>query len=251
MGRSTARLLVGVLFALLILFALGLAVTAMYRVHHHASTQASSTVNPQSYSEFWLWPGVTMPADLEINRLYVLAQAFNRQERFEPYWPSPPHLKKTGEVVLVYRLEKPVAADVLAEHAQLDIAAWELAGNRVRGIQIDFDSGTSSLENYATFLARLRTALDKHFILSVTGLMDWGNARQYDMQAMSATVDEIVFQTYQGTATLPGYETYLKKIIALKIPFKIGVISGGEFSSRASDQLAGQSGFLGFVVFLR
>ncbi len=245
MGRSTARVLVGLLFVL------GIVGAGTYRAYHHDSTQASSTVNPQSCAEFWWWPGVTIPADLAIKRLYVLAQAFNRQEQFEPYWPSPPRLKKTGEVVLVYRLEKPLAADVLAEHAQLDIAAWELAGNRVRGIQIDFDSGTSALENYASFLAQLRTALDKRFLLSVTGLMDWGNARQYDMQAMSATVDEIVFQTYQGTTTLPGYEKYLEKIIALKIPFKVGVISGGEFSSDASKQLGRESDFRGFVVFLR
>lgn len=245
MGRSTARVLVGLLFVL------GIVGAGTYRAHHQASTQASSTVNPQSYSEFWWWPGVTIPAGLQINRLYVLAQAFNRQEQFEPYWPSPPRLKKTGEVILVYRLEKPVAADILAAHAQLDIAAWELAGNRVRGIQIDFDSGTSALENYATFLARLRTALDKRFVLSVTGLMDWGNARQYDMQAMSATVDEIVFQTYQGTTTLPGYEKYLEKIIPLRIPFKVGVISGGEFSSDASNRLSRESDFRGFVVFLR
>ncbi|HQQ75659.1 MAG TPA: hypothetical protein PK031_10965, partial [Pseudomonadales bacterium] len=81
MGQSTARVLVGLLFALSIV------VAGIYRSQHHASIQTSSLVNPQDYREFWWWPGVTIPADLQINRLYVLAKAFNRQEQFESYWP--------------------------------------------------------------------------------------------------------------------------------------------------------------------
>src|SRR5262245_7402197 len=79
------------------------------------------------------------------------------------------------------------------------LARWRAAGNKVVGLQIDFDAGTRHLENYAGFLADLRRRLPLDCRLSITGLLDWSsNGDPAGLQALAGTVDEIVLQIYQG-----------------------------------------------------
>ena len=61
-------------------------------------------------------------------------------------------------------------------------------------------------------------------------------------------VDEIVVQTYQGRATIPGYERYLASLERLRLPYRIGLVEGGAW--RAPPGLEAGAGFRGYVVFL-
>lgn len=212
--------------------------------------QRDDRVSAQDHHNFWWWPGVQLPSGLDIHRVYVLSASLNNRGNIVHYRQTPPRLRKIVEVVVVIRLEQLADATTIAKLAGQEVAAWRLAGNNVRGIQIDFDSGTTALDNYTQFLTKLRQELELNLLLSVTGLMDWGNARDYDMQALTATVDEIVFQTYQGKSTLHGYPAYIDKITALGIPFKVGLVSDGQFSAKTAQQLAAEDNFQGYVVFL-
>lgn len=61
-------------------------------------------------------------------------------------------------------------------------------------------------------------------------------------------VDEVVIQTYQGRRTIPGYESYLASLARLPIPYRIGLVQGGEW--RAPAGLNADPEFRGYVVFL-
>jgi len=130
-----------------------------------------------------------------------------------------------------------------------DLARWRDAGNRLVGIQIDFDAGTRHLEGYATFLADLRRRLPADCRLGITGLLDWSShGDPAGLRALAGVVDEVVLQIYQGRHVIPGYEAYLRKLDRLDIPFRIGLLEGGDWDP--PEDLAANPWFKGFVVFL-
>lgn len=154
-----------------------------------------------------------------------------------------------AEVWLVYRVETlDWGPDVLPRITR-DVARWRDAGNRVAGVQIDFDAATRGLEDYAAFLRSLRTSLPHDCRLSITGLMDWSSrADPRGLQSVAGAVDEIVIQTYQGRQTIPGYSAYLEQLDRIDIPFKLGLVQGGEWSPPPA--LPNDPDFRGYVVFL-
>ena len=58
-----------------------------------------------------------------------------------------------------------------------------------------------------------------------------------------------MLQIYRGRHTIPGYERYLDRLDRLRIPFRIGLIQGGEWQS--PDGLEAKPMFRGYVVFLQ
>jgi hypothetical protein len=160
-----------------------------------------------------------------------------------------PHLTKP-EVWMAVRVETldwppQVYAQLLAA-----LARWRAAGNRVVGVQIDFDAATRHLDRYAAFLRHLRTQLPADCKLGVTGLLDWSaNGDPAGLDALAGAVDEAVLQIYQGRRVIPGYQAYLAKLGRMKIPFRIGLLQGGDWQPPPA--LAANRMFRGYVVFLR
>jgi hypothetical protein len=129
------------------------------------------------------------------------------------------------------------------------LARWRAAGNKVVGLQIDFDAGTRHLENYAAFLADLKKRLPTDCRLSITGLLDWSsNGDPAGLAALGGVVDEVVLQIYQGRRVIPGYQGYLAALDRVQIPFRIGLLQGGDWE--VPDRLADNPWFRGYVVFL-
>lgn len=126
---------------------------------------------------------------------------------------------------------------------------WRAAGNPVAGIQVDFDAATLRLGTYVEFLRDMRKRMPPGLRLSATGLMDWSaGAEQDDLASLTGVIDELVVQTYQGRATIAGYDRYLPSLERLDMPFRIGLIEGGEWTAPAN--LAQDPQFKGYVVFL-
>jgi hypothetical protein len=137
-------------------------------------------------------------------------------------------------------------------HRQLAamIARWRSTSNRLVGVQVDFDAETRGLERYAAFLRDMRRRLPEGLKLGTTGLLDWSaNGDPRGLDALAGAIDEAVLQIYQGRRVIPGYETYLARLDRMKIPFRIGLLQGGEW--RAPRALAANPNFQGYVVFLR
>ena len=65
---------------------------------------------------------------------------------------------------------------------------------------------------------------------------------------LAGTVDEVVIQTYQGRATIPGYERYLASLEKLPMPYRVALVEGGEWQAPAG--LAADPEYRGTVVFL-
>ena len=244
MGQETALFLVSRRGLGIGCIALALALLGSCRA------ETARRVDPSDYDAFFLWPGVRPPAAIHQARtVYLLAGELRGGDasRIVPL-RAVPHVRG-AEVWLTLRTERLDWGEGVYRQLDAALARWDAAGNRVVGLQIDFDAATRGLTGYAAFLRELRRRLPARYRLSITGLMDW--SAQGDPAALAqlvGAVDEVVIQTYQGRNTIPGYETYMASLARLPLPFKVGLVEGGEW--RAPTGLAEDSDFRGYVVFL-
>ncbi len=219
-----------------------------------APTRAVSRVDAADYRQFWLWAGVApQPVLHQAQRLYLLQGHISQQGdrvRLQPQG-VPPSTLKVSELWLSYRVatldwQPGVVRDLLRQRA-----AWQARGNRVIGVQIDFDAATPRLADYADFLRQLRRQLPADCQLGITGLLDWSaNGDVATLNSLQGVVDELVVQTYRGRRTVNNYPHYLPALKRLTLPFKIGLVQNGEWQADWQRQFANQPNYRGEVVFL-
>jgi hypothetical protein len=208
-------------------------------------------VDPRKHDAFFLWAGVAPPPFLDRARTIYLLDGEVRaadNRHMIPLRPQAPRIRH-AEVWLTIRLERLDWQDAIYAQILDELGRWERAGNRLVGLQLDFDARTRELDRYAQFLRGLRQRLPSRYRLSATGLMDWSAGGDPAALAdLAGTVDEVVIQTYQGRHTIPGYRQYLKALRKLPIPYRIGLVEGGAWQAPAG--LADDPQFRGYVVFL-
>ncbi|OCW30106.1 DUF3142 domain-containing protein [Pseudomonas aylmerensis] len=221
------------------------------------ASPAFGSVDAGDYDAFWLWSGVApQPVLKQAKTLYILQGQINATRRAPQRGVqliaqgiSVPRLTR-GEVWVVYRAHTLHWPERVYTQLLGQVQRWRDAGNPVVGIQIDFDARTQYLHEYADFLRDLRQRLPADLRLSITGLMDWSsNADPAAIAQLKGVVDEVVVQTYQGRQSIPDYAAYLPRMNRLGLPFKIGLIQGGEWDEPG--YLQGSEWFRGYVVFLR
>lgn len=208
-------------------------------------------VDAAQYDAFWLWAGVKpQPLLQKAKTIYILEGEVRgyQSARLISLRPATPKIQH-AEVWIVYRVETLNWGEDIFKQISRDIDRWRAAGNRVVGVQIDFDAATKGLADYGAFLRNLRSRLPRNAKLGVTGLLDWSSqGDSADLNGLAGTIDEIVLQTYQGRSTIKGYERYLESLGRLDMPYKIGLVQHGEWVAPAS--LTGDPDFKGYVVFL-
>jgi len=221
-----------------------------------ARETVADTVDASKYDAFWLWSGVRPQPVLDHARcVYVLQGQIEAkhddesQVRFIAQGVAVPQ-RQPVEVWLAYRVHTlhwtPREYEILL--AQLH--RWQKAGNNVVGVQIDFDAHTLHLQEYLEFLGQLRQRLPSDYRLGITGLLDWSSrADSSQVNQLRGVVDEVVVQTYQGRHTIENYSAYLPRISQLNMPFKIGLIQGGNWD--APSYISESPWFRGYVVFLQ
>lgn len=216
-----------------------------------ACTREAPPVNAADYDAFWLWAGVKpQPALDSAKTIYILEGEIRAgpNPRISRLRGGTPRVKH-ADVWLVYRVETIEWGPDTARQINADLARWKKAGSRTVGVQIDFDAATRGLQGYAEFLKILSNQLPADTKLGITGLMDWSSrADPGGLKAISGIVDEIVIQTYQNRKTIPGYAAYLQQLDRLDVPYKLGLVQGGEWS--APTALSSDPHFKGYVVFL-
>ncbi|WP_419737165.1 DUF3142 domain-containing protein [Pseudomonas sp. COR18] len=216
--------------------------------------QALAAVDAREHDAFWLWSGVApQPVLAQARSLYVLQGQISRSRqqgvRFIAQGIAIPRLTR-GEVWVVYRAHTLRWPESVYRQLLGQVKRWQQAGNPVVGIQIDFDARTRYLDEYADFLRDLRKRLPTDLRLSITGLMDWSsNADPTAIGQLRGVVDEVVVQTYQGRRSIPDYAAYLPRMNRLGLPFKVGLIQGGEWQEPS--YLKDSEWFRGYVVFLQ
>ncbi len=188
------------------------------------------------YDAFFLWAGVKpQPVLDQAHSLYLLQGQVEAREpvRLVAQRPALPQVPR-AEVWMVVRVETLDWPEAVYGQVLAALARWNAAGNNVVGLQIDFDAGTRHLENYAAFLSDLRRRLPRDCRLGITGLLDWSsNGDPAGLAALAGVVDEIVLQIYQGRRVIPGYAGYLAALDRLPIPFRIGLLQGGDWEAPA------------------
>jgi hypothetical protein len=215
-------------------------------------TPAEHRVDPRDYRSFFLWGGVRPPPYLSrADSIYLLWGELRRGDpgRIVVLRPDPP--RDPGPALwLVVRAERLDWDEPAYRQLTAEAERWKRAGNPLAGVQIDFDAATLRLGAYAAFLRGLRGRLPRGLRLSATGLMDWSaGAPSGDLAELAGVLDEVVIQTYQGRATIPGYRRYLPSLARLRIRYRIGLIENGEWTPPA--RLARDPHFKGYVVFLQ
>ncbi|KVC35266.1 hypothetical protein WS58_26100 [Burkholderia pseudomultivorans] len=221
----------------------------------YAQLAPAGTVDPAQYDAFWLWAGVRPQAVVHGARtVYVLQGQIEASPQDDAQVrilaqgtalpPSP-----NARVWLVYRAHTLRWTPRITQIMLAQLARWRASGRTITGIQIDFDARTRHLQDYLTFLQQLRTTLPDDCRLSITGLLDWSSRIDTDqVNQLRGIVDEVVVQTYQGRSTIPDYAAYLPRVARLELPFRIGLVAGGEWD--APRYLAANPWFRGYVVFL-
>jgi len=218
---------------------------------HADQPVAQPRVDPALHDQFFLWAGVPPPPVVANARvLYILGGEIRRggPVRLVDMRAGVPHVPRSA-VWLTVRTERLDwdAGTWRAINAML--ARWHAAGNRIEGLQIDFDAATAGLEGYRAFLDKARRRLPPGERLSITGLLDWSaNGDPAALAALAGVVDEVVIQTYQARRTIPGYAAYFRHIDRLPIPHKIALVEGGEWTPPPA--LARDRRFGGYVIFL-
>lgn len=220
-----------------------------------SSPMTWAAVGGREHDAFWLWSGVaTQPVLDQAKTLYVLQGQISTTRRDR----QTPALIAQGmsvrrlpqqEVWIVYRAHTLRWPDPVYKQLLGQVQRWRDAGTAVAGVQIDFDARTRYLQDYVVFLKDLRQRLPSDLKLSITGLMDWSsNADAQTIGELKGVVDEVVVQTYQGRHSIPDYAAYLPRISRMGLPFRIGLVQGGEWE--APGYLQDSPWFRGYVVFL-
>ncbi len=216
---------------------------------------ADERVRAADYDAYWLWAGVKGRPEVDSARTIYLLQG-----EIGPAGPNgAARLKAQGGAApgphaptlwLAYRVRSLAWGPEIAAAISHRLSLWRAEPGRVIGVQIDFDAATHGLQGYVAFLRALRQALPADCAISVTGLMDWASqATPEDLDELSGTADEIIFQTYRGRETVGNIDAYVAKLGRLRIPFRLGLAEGAAWSPPAA--LAFNPRFQGYVVFLR
>ena len=208
-------------------------------------------VDPAAYDQFFLWAGVPSPrAVARASELYILGGEIRRggAARLIDMRAGVPHVRR-AKVWLTIRTER-LDWDAATWNAVRGmLARWRTAGNRLEGLQIDFDAATPGLTRYRAFLEAVRRELPQGARLSITGLLDWSaNGDPAELARLAGLVDEVVIQTSQGRTTIPGYAAWFGHIDTLPLRHKIALVEGGEWTPPPA--LALDRRFAGYVVFL-
>lgn len=220
---------------------------------HSQPSAPMHMVDPAHYDSFFLWAGVKPPKVLNhAKSVYLLAGELRKDDASHiiPLRATPRTQGKSNvSLWLTIRAERLDWSEGAYQQLFNQMQNWDVAGNDLVGLQIDFDAATLKLGDYAEFLKHLRQRLPKRYKLSVTGLMDWGSGDGPEgLRRISASVDEVVIQTYQGRVTVPDYANYLEKLSRLNVPFRLALVEGGEWQEPAA--LGDNPEFLGYVIFL-
>jgi hypothetical protein len=141
----------------------------------------SAEDRPTWRTGYWYWSDRTDPADLPgdpIDSLYVHAGNIHSDQRgWFAYARLPDRLPPAREYWVVFRYDRQslpdlAAAPLVARETARLIAAARRNGVSIFGLQLDIDSPTSALGQYAAFLREVKKDLPG-VPVSITALLDW------------------------------------------------------------------------------
>lgn len=200
--------------------------------------------NPDT--SYWVWRDNDMnyiPSDKQPT-LYLYQGNLLTDWHYQPLGVTPMPLDH-DEIALVLRLYELVETTQVAELFQELTKRWARSGVAVNELQIDYDSPSSKLPEYASWLKGLNELVEEK--LSVTGLTThiWDNPT--GLIAVSAEVDYLALQLYQGYLPHPQFNHAIKWLSKSNIAHKLGITQATEFASVAQSCIAPCEGLIVFL----
>jgi hypothetical protein len=168
------------------------------------ATSLSSQQPPAKFSlGFWHWGGSVGATwtGQPVDALYVkVGSITSYRDKWHAFGEWPRELPAAHEYWIVYRHEHqgvpdPEAVREIAADVNRLLGQSLKRGIRVNGIQLDIDSPTGALPEYAAFLRDLRKQLPQGLQISITALLDWFRNGTAVGQVIRE-VDEFVPQFY-------------------------------------------------------
>lgn len=154
---------------------------------------------------FWVWEGLTAsaPQGHPIDDLYVhtgdIQLDLDRKWIVSGFWPSN-GIPTAREYWAVFRFDRQDVPDITtAPKFAQRVKELFATKNQIKivGVQLDIDSPTGRLTEYAAYLAEVEKSLPKDMRLSITALLDWFRDGT-NVDAVIAQVDEFVPQFYDA-----------------------------------------------------
>jgi len=202
---------------------------------------------------YWLWAGHKIKSH-HANTILYLHQGFVRSVRnnSRAFYRRgfSPHKTPARALFIVIRMEKLLQDKQYVLALVRLIKQWEKHGNKVEGLQLDFDSATAKLLTYSRYLQFVHRILPKEYKLSITGLGDWlSNGKRQHLVAINSAVDEVVFQLYQHKTADSNILPYLSKLQLNGLAFKLGLVQRGQYNKNDLLKLKRLPNYKGTVIF--
>ncbi|MCG8591320.1 MAG: DUF3142 domain-containing protein [Proteobacteria bacterium] len=209
---------------------------------------------PPPYESYWLWAGVPdsrLPGRGAVS-VHVGAVAWHGETLWFQAEGAGPRAFPGRSVTVVFRLNGLPPAHELVPLLEAQARRFEAVGNRVAGVQLDYDAPTARLLRYRDTLGEVRAGLDPRWRLSITGLLDWvATGDEHALARVAASVDEIVFQLYQGRDYVAELPHYVARFSRLPFPFAVGLLADHPKNAELLERLRRERRLVGVHYFLR
>ena len=205
-------------------------------------------------TSYWIWGNMIPKRVSHEKDLYVYQGIFDVVRgkytyHFEGLSPRPID-KYSGKLTLTYRLEKLIPPSIIVSRFVSHQKAWRRHNIVIDGIQIDYDSPTKKLLEYADWLALLKKEIKSDVSISITGLGDWlASAPSSHLNNLSEKTSFIAFMMYHGGHPLKNTSHYIEYLENLTIPFKIGRLEKQTDTNTFKSIVQAQS-YKGEIIFI-
>lgn len=201
---------------------------------------------------YWVWRTSDLALVPKHAVVYVYQGNYGQQATWVSRGPKPGKefsAYKVIPLIRVYELKDPA---ILAREISAVVDQWVFLGIAIDEVQLDYDSPSAGLKNYARFLAELQRELKKpeypfSFRISVTGLVTWLGDNPQDLALLSRQASYIHYQLYNEYDPLRRVNEYLPQLAKVRHPYKLGITTSPHF---AALELPHNEHYLGTAVFL-
>jgi hypothetical protein len=203
---------------------------------------------PQWTTAFWFWQGSSnsVQTAAPVDAIYAHAGTISRMpflgfgRQWAVHMGLPERLPRAGEYWAVFRYDYQdvpalsIAADLTQRFAELQRQSRRQK-LQFTGIQLDIDSPTRSLWEYAIFLKAVRKGMPPATRISITCLLDWFRSGTA-IDGVIEQVDEFVPQFYDVAPGYKGNYAIATRVSAgrwgsvfnrYRKPFRIGIAAFG------------------------
>jgi len=187
----------------------------------------AKTVSALDDPQYWIWAGIVpenapAQAELIIYQGNFIGNKGNYGFEHKGLYPYP---LRNHSVQLVFRLHHLLDPQYVSSVISKCVYDWNRHEVTIKGIQLDFDSPSAALLDYARFLRQLRPLLSSALTFSITGLGAWlADASMQELNTLHNSVDYITYQFYQGRRSFSYPEKYISFLSRNPNPFKVGLL---------------------------